>query len=404
MSKVSQYIKSIIGNDNPQEECILRKKSLRNSKRIGDESLYGDISLVEVGSEKAKAVLKKIPIEKGIRPNNTSTALGVELKMLELVTELTDLQITKHFSTLVAQSVCNDCTYSNENLDKGVTKCLALLAPFSDSGTLKGYIQSGKASESDYLNIYFQIFSALYVLQTYFNASHHDLHWSNVFLTKNEFYYPGAIEIYTIQGIDYYLPSFPFTAQIADFGFARIPKKLEIKEFKKYYKQDDQENRNGADYVRIVSMLWETRKSKPVLGKLFEKVFTEYKAGSPVASLFPLIFKEYQYRPRDSFIVRVWNLDQRVPDFREDLKFFVRREMLSRKSVNILPPVPPNTPMDEVAFSKACGSILNDPQIYNQGPENVSIFSTQVNLNGDDDMNMDDDEDEYRFMRPEAYI
>lgn len=391
-ARKTKYIKQVLNVGRVTDKCLLEKKEITGAKSFGNESNSGDISLVQIGEESVPAILKKIPIYNKENPDDTSTYLGAELKMLDLVTEISDLQITRHFSTVITSSICNKCKYSNRKLNDLGDKCLTLISPFADSGTLKDFLLKNQTiSQRDVKNIYFQIFSALYVMQNYFNATHHDLHWSNVFLTKNEYYFPDSYEHYIIQGVDYWLPSFPYVAQVADFGFVRIPGKIEILDLQEYYREPKQSNRNGADFARISGMLWEVKsKLGPETNVFLEKVFEQYRAGSPVASLFPKIFSQYRSLPKNARTFLKWDLDKKVPNFKSELRPYVRREMLKRSRVEMNPSVPPNTPMDDVTFGEACTTIFQDPE-----------------LNTDDvDMQDEDyvDEDRYRFMRTEAFI
>lgn len=345
--------------------CLLDNKQITKITPFGDASLYGDISLIEIGPSSKKAVLKKIPLAKQ-NPDDLTTAIGVEIKMQELVTQLVDLGICNHFSPLSEKSVCKKCSYANPNLPKKPTSCLTTVSPFSDSGSMKGFLSKLKKrrgfNDRDISISYFQVFAGLYAMQYFFNASHHDMHIGNVFLTKNEDYMEGAYEMYRIAGQNYYVPSHPFTFQIADFGFARIPKKLEIKSLEEFYKEPAQMQRLSADYTRFASMLWQVSldvgQDEPrsdYIRKILNICFENYKLGSPIADVIPVLFSEFiDSASPNAKIVKYWDLESSIADKIDPMyKPYLASGKKDTKKI-----------ISSQQFADACKELLTDPKIF----------------------------------------
>lgn len=70
-------------------------------------------------------------------------------------------------------------------------------------------------------NAYFQITTAIYVLQKYFNMTHLDLHSDNILVQKVK---RGGYWNYIINGNTYKVPNMGYVFYINDFGHAFIPK------------------------------------------------------------------------------------------------------------------------------------------------------------------------------------
>ena len=69
-------------------------------------------------------------------------------------------------------------------------------------------------------NAFFQITTALFALQKYFNMTHLDLHSDNILVKKIK---PGGYWVYIINGKKYKVPNLGYQFIILDFGHARIP-------------------------------------------------------------------------------------------------------------------------------------------------------------------------------------
>lgn len=83
-------------------------------------------------------------------------------------------------------------------------------------------------------NAFFQITTALFALQKYFNMTHLDLHSDNILVKKIK---KGGYWSYNINGNVYKVPNLGFQLFIVDFGHARIPNYF-VSQHKKKKKTD----------------------------------------------------------------------------------------------------------------------------------------------------------------------
>lgn len=88
-----------------------------------------------------------------------------------------------------------------------------------DSETYTEWVKK-EHSLSNWYNAFFQITTAIYVLQKYFNMTHLDLHSDNILVKKVK---PGGYWSYIINGITYKVPNTGYIFYISDFGHAFIP-------------------------------------------------------------------------------------------------------------------------------------------------------------------------------------
>lgn len=82
----------------------------------------------------------------------------------------------------------------------------------------KQLIHNATHNTNEWYNAYFQIFSALYVLQKKMKMFHNDLHWGNVLVVQNK---TNGYWRYIIDGVNYYVPNNGCVFKIWDFGMAR---------------------------------------------------------------------------------------------------------------------------------------------------------------------------------------
>ena len=179
--------------------------------------------------------VKKIPISqadlnlsrKPLSKEALSTELWAELLMMRLCTALVENRVTPNLPVYVNYFVCDECKYANyaliERYPNG-SPCIYLINELANAGDIKNW-STVPRSTAEWINAYFQIFSAIYALQKYFNMTHHDLHWGNVLVHQVE---PGGYWRYHIDGITYDVPNLGWLFTLWDFGYARIPNKVEI--------------------------------------------------------------------------------------------------------------------------------------------------------------------------------
>lgn len=81
----------------------------------------------------------------------------------------------------------------------------------------------------EWYNAFFQITTALFALQKYFNMTHLDLHADNILVKKIK---KGGYWSYNLNGNEYKVPNVGYQFFILDFGHARIPEYF-ISQYKK---------------------------------------------------------------------------------------------------------------------------------------------------------------------------
>jgi len=87
----------------------------------------------------------------------------------------------------------------------------------------KSLLRNGNHTTDEWYNAYFQIFSAIYVLQKKMKMFHSDLHWGNVLVTQSTHIGSDACGYwkYIIDGVTYYVPNMGYVFKVWDFGLAR---------------------------------------------------------------------------------------------------------------------------------------------------------------------------------------
>jgi hypothetical protein len=91
---------------------------------------------------------------------------------------------------------------------------------YIESETYTEWVKKNHSIELWY-NAYFQITTAIYTLQKYFNMTHLDLHSDNILVKKVKL---SGYWSYIINGITYKVPNLGYIFYINDFGHAFIPK------------------------------------------------------------------------------------------------------------------------------------------------------------------------------------
>ena len=177
-----------------------------------------------------------------------------------------------------------------------------MINEYANNGDLKTWLQTDR-SVLEWTNMYFQVYAGLYTLQKYFDLTHHDLHWGNVLVHKIE----KTTEFlnYKIDDHYYKVPNTGFLFTLWDFGYAKIPGKLQAgknKDYKTYYR-DEQENRYADDYFRIANAInWNIKKNKngETNGNTPDSMFTFfnivkqlYKEGIPLKYIFKKLFSSF---------------------------------------------------------------------------------------------------------------
>lgn len=217
-------------------------KYFKNNMIIGKYGKYGDvyklynlkhqynISRPKIIKEKIKyssVAIKLVPLEDKALYNksNTSYLVWREVRALELVTELVINWHSQHFSLLYGYYICNRCEYINPELKDDAKMCILIITELSKYD-LKSWLTEKKVLNiEEWYNLYFQIMSALHLIQNKYQLIHNDLHWENILIDEVKQY--GYWQ-YIIDGLSYYLPNMGFICKITDFGKCQSISKFKI--------------------------------------------------------------------------------------------------------------------------------------------------------------------------------
>ena len=348
--------------------------NIQLTKRIGSESVNAEAHLACFKKQKTdicqSLAVKLIPLhskelevmkKKDVKEAMT-TSLSAEINVLRLCTFLVESGVCPNLPVLYKYSVCNSCRFENENLNKRFlveygrntnVPCLIAVNEFAQYGDLKSWSKKPH-SDLEWAVAFFQIYAGLYVLQKYFNLTHHDMHWGNVLVEEN--ISQSSYQRYTIDGRDYFIPNIGYTFLLWDFGYVRIPDKIEISELNKYkyYARPDQNPRKCVDYMRITSApLWAESEYKipvsPIMEQFYAEIINAYNSETNFSALFPQIFSDFFVPPPpNTIIVDKYNFDQNLPNLPKEFVWLLTSpNYINQKRIIFDTTAPPNTPISE---------------------------------------------------------
>ncbi len=315
IKKIDKQIKS-----KRKYACITKTGKLISKikilSRIGTESLMGEaFSACYPIKCKYSLAIKKIPLsskdEKFIKDQTSKKALvnspvWAELFFLKLTNFLVINKVCPNLPFYYTHYICKNCEYQNPNLSKENKECVIVINEKAD-GDLKNfiiletkkYLEEGSGKEGIKKTIllvlvaYYQIFMGLYCIRKYFNIWHHDLHWGNVLFHRIKS--TGYIK-YIVNKKEMNIPNIGYLFVLWDFGFSRIPKKIEPKMYKNNYKN---ENSSREDFTRISSMLLkddlQTSTILDGIGKyLFNLCINTIKTNKDIPELLNKLYKDIE--------------------------------------------------------------------------------------------------------------
>lgn len=278
MDKIFFSKKKIIFNklkNIKKNECIKNEenekkltKDILVFNRIGEESKNGEVlkgcMIKKDNSCLVNFALKKIPLENNVykyisKPNamktlNKSSTFS-ELFFLKKLNKLIDQRICINIPYLYKYFICDTCEFSNPMIDKyffGTNKCLIIVNDLADT-ILSSFLDTNPSFEVQ-VNAYLQIYIALYCIRKFFNIWHHDLHGDNVLVYKVK---PGGFWQYIINGRKCNIPNIGYLFVLTDFGYSRIPGKIEPEDLSWIYKKENEKD-PLEDYIRISTWLYNT--------------------------------------------------------------------------------------------------------------------------------------------------
>lgn len=326
-----EYIGSMIPNENGSILCPYTKYNLTDSlillTRIGSNSINGEVIKTcfpnnAIGYCDDSSVLlatKKIPLSEKdiqfIKKHDTKDTLvtspWVELACLELCKHLVQNNICPNLPLYIKYFICDKCNFENIQILQGAP-CIYLINEYANGGDLKEWCKSYRTG-SEWMIMYFQVFTGLYSMQKYFNIRHHDLHWGNVLVHEVK---PGGYYKYIIDSVVYYIPNNGYIFTLWDFGYARSPGKLEITDLKNYYKAQVPDI--SIDYFRITNALvWAENRSPGIVPRTMEIFYNDisayYNLAMPLRLVIPMFFnKRFTTIPANNDILAEYSLDKKI--------------------------------------------------------------------------------------------
>ena len=164
-------------------------------------------------------------------------------------------------------------------------------------------------SLKEWYNAYFQITSAIYVLQSYFNMTHFDLHSENVLVQKVK---KGGYWNYTIDNVNYKVPNLGYRFFIIDLGQAFIPKQFKSWYVKQQY--SDKKITRSFDIMLLFESTLEFSTSPKEFKSQIRKLIKDLDEKEHFASIIYDIWYENNYDTvrKGSKLLDSFNLDHRL--------------------------------------------------------------------------------------------
>lgn len=164
-----------------------------------------------------------------------------------------------------------------------------------DSETYTEWVQK-QHSIALWYNAYFQIVSAIYTLQKYFNMTHLDLHAANIIVKKVK---KGGYWKYIIGNNSFYVPNLGYIFYIGDFGQAYIP---ELKRHKKV--------NNGMDISQLFRSTLHISVSSETFKKNIRKLVRKMKDSDISDILYEYWGNKYITKSKD--IIETYNMNKQL--------------------------------------------------------------------------------------------
>ena len=287
----------------------------------------GQGKVFESCSNKKCLVVKKIYINwklaEFLKDQYNAEALkdGIYIELLagHLINQLILQGISPHFALNYAwdykererASVCSDTyPYTMYHYNEIIQNTMTYTKWIQENHSLK-----------EWYNAYFQITVSIYVLQTFFNMTHFDLHSENILVQKVK---KGGHFEYIIDGVSYKVPNLGFRLYIIDLGQAFIPKK-----FKSWYVKQEYSNRRITKAFDIQFLFESTlelstspKEFKNDISKLIQDIDIKEHFASIIYDLW---YNKYETVKENSKLIETYNLDKKLntTDIPKDIKHLV---------------------------------------------------------------------------------
>jgi hypothetical protein len=259
-------------------------------KLFGTASANGEAVMAHTNYKDKTIILavKKIPlflyelnmIEYHDEEEAMTSDVWIEIMVMKLARYIIRDNICPNFPIYIKYVFCKDCSFKNKDLKKQFKNsglqseyCIMMLNEYASGGDLHNWCKVNHI-DGEFISLFFQIYVALYTMQKYFNMTHHDLHLGNVLVhnVRRE-----SIN-YKIDDKDYIIDNHGYLFVLWDFGYCRIPEKLESKKWNKenYYTdaKHNQTPRLICDYRNFTKLVSVEYNMKPISSEM--KIFFTY--------------------------------------------------------------------------------------------------------------------------------
>lgn len=376
ISKRIENFKAIVTyGDIGSQGCLdqIRKKvtdKIFVQKRIGSSSVNGEAywggiyacpryegcSPSDISVKLIPIKPEEIPFAKDHRTNKEAYkhTLWAELLFMHLCSYVVKQAKIPNLPMTYAYMLCGRCQYQNPHLNNILppnTPCLILLNEFARGGDFAMWLKKSR-SISEWSMAYFQIFTALYFLQKFFNITHHDLHWGNVLVHPAP---RGGYSAYKIDNNVYYIPNIGYTFVLWDFGYARRPGSVEIASLSRYYDEPEQVPRLLIDYFRIAQApMWlldpqvldempeyiRVMVPNDLLTDFYQPLLKMYTNGDTLKTVIPKLWGIYTRKPENAIIIERYDLDSPFKNFPKEHAFLLHDFIKHPVPDNVYNPAP----------------------------------------------------------------
>jgi hypothetical protein len=257
--------------------CVIEKLSTAMKDptnivtRIGNKSKYGKI--FKIKSCGTFYVVKQL--------NNTklNKIIWAEIEMSKMVT------------SLVKNKVCpNYLIYYGSSVNK-VLNTTNLIYEFAFYGDMIDWLQDSFKDLPTMYNCILQILISIWCMFKKLNLTHYDLHLNNILVQRIDS--TGYLKYNNIlsSSSPIYIKNNSYMFLLCDFGIGRIPNKIELTEYKKFYSQYDNVPGDVVDYQKFFGNLSKHKKS-------FDKSLHDYlllsiKKQLPLLTIIEQVYNSY---------------------------------------------------------------------------------------------------------------
>lgn len=229
----------------------------------------------------------------------------IELAVMRMTNELVLQKISPHFilhykSTFKKreEGACTDqYLYSSKYYNELI----------SGSETFTQWVKN-KHDIDTWYNAYFQITTAIYCLQSYFNLTHLDLHSDNILVKRVK---PGGVWKYKINGKNYYVPNYGYIFYINDFGHAWIPDSLQSWIVRKKYKGKNKKIYRNFDIMRLFQSTLDFSTSPASFKLTIRNIINDLGNDKNFIHIIESIWNSYNKKPKGK-IIESYDLDKSI--------------------------------------------------------------------------------------------